>query len=161
MLAGDKPFHRRDLFNKRLTAAINDDCPDEDTKQWAARYLVDGKFNVYKLGRTSGVTKAELNPLCGQQITYGSRAGGLQTVTASVLVAVDLASLIMPFAQEGDSGSLVVDRFGAAVGVVVGAGGRCRNPLYTTSIVPIEEVVEDIERRLGEFWGADVKVEIV
>lgn len=161
MAPGYERFHRRDLLNKNLTAAINDECPNEDSKQWAATHLNDGKFEVYKLGRSTGDTRAHLNTVSGQQVTYGSRTSGHLIVTASVLVAVDLSKNLRPFVKEGDSGSLVVDRYGTAVGVVVAAGGKARNPMQITMIVPIDEVLEDVERKLGEFWSADIKVELV
>lgn len=72
-----------------------------------------------------------------------------------------------PFGSSGDSGSLVVDDFGVAVGLLFAAQNylECRNPL--TLVIPIENVLRDMENVIQGMYkekdGRDavVKVELV
>lgn len=50
------------------------------------------------------------------------------------------------FAHPGDSGALVVDGEGIAIGMVVAGGTELGNPFPFTFVTPMAEMLEDIDR---------------
>lgn len=120
-------------------------------------------FVVHKLGRTSSATEGRLNEIALQTITYRSATtSGNSNVETKALVVLD-SQCSDAFARPGDSGSLVVDKNGAAVGLVIACQSRLA-PYYAAFVTPIEEIMSDmkaaIERADREQSGSSRPVKI-
>lgn len=85
MTTRDKRFHQTTVLERHLKAVNADEHISSSTKQFSAERMVNGKFVVYKLGRTTRNTEGRLNELAGRKIWYGQGSSSSPTeVVATV-----------------------------------------------------------------------------
>ncbi|KAK1772163.1 hypothetical protein QBC33DRAFT_520415 [Phialemonium atrogriseum] len=122
------------------------------TEALASKLKHGGPITVYKFGLSTSATSGRLNELMSKVLIFNT--GRIPTYS---LVWVVLGEFGAPgggwFSRPGDSGSLVVDVYGTAVGMVVARRVR-------TYVMPMEAILDMMREALEVDFRAEGEVQV-